>query len=154
MSGDGRGRRRNRNRGYRDLRVWQEAVAYYVLTCRIFRAMPYVLRRVAANQIAAVDSIHRNIAEGYCRRSGAEHLRYLNIALSSLGESVSGLHAYRDGDQITDDDFQEADTLAYKLENGLIRLIERVARKRADGEWDKGYIVQESNEPYGGHPDA
>jgi len=141
--------RRNTNRGYRRLTVWQDAVEYYVLTCRIFRSFSYVLRRVSSNQIASVDSIHRNIAEGYCRRSAAEYLRFLNIALSSAGESVSGLHAYRKADQISEQDFEEADVLAYKLKNGLTRLIERVQQKRSQGDWDESFIVRESNAAYG-----
>ena len=64
--------RRNRNRGYRKLIVWNDAVECYVLTCRDFRAFPYELKRVASQQISSVDSVHRNIAEGYCRRSGKE----------------------------------------------------------------------------------
>jgi len=60
--------RKNINRGYMKLRVWDDAKALYILTCRIFRPMPYDLRRVVTQQIASVDSIHRNIAEGYCRK--------------------------------------------------------------------------------------
>ena len=141
--------RRNPNRGYRKLTVWQDAVDYYVLTCRIFRAFPYDLRRVASNQIAAVDSVHRNIAEGYCRRTASDYLRFLNVALSSLGESVSGPHVYRRAGQISETDFEEADGLAYKIENGLTRLTERVASERSQGQWDESLIVQESNAAYG-----
>jgi len=141
--------RRNANRGYRKLVVWQDAVDYYVLTCRIFRAFPYGLRRVASNQIAAVDSIHRNIAEGYCRRTASDYLRFLNVALSSVGESVSGLHTYRKAGQITQADFEEGDSSAYKIENGLARLLERVAIAREQGQWDESFFVQESNAAYG-----
>src|ERR1043166_6059109 len=59
---------KNKNRGYQQLIVWQEAIAKYVQTCRVFRAFPYELKRVASQQIATVDSVHRNIAEGYGRR--------------------------------------------------------------------------------------
>jgi len=83
MSEDWQSPRRNANRGYRRLTVWQDAIEYYALTCRIFRSLPYVLRRVASDQIASADSVHRNIAEGYSRRSASEYLRYLNIAISS-----------------------------------------------------------------------
>lgn len=86
--------RRNRNRGYQKLTVWNDAIEYYVLTCEVFRSWPYDLKRVISQQIASVDSVHRNIAEGYCRRSIKEYLNFLNISLGSLGESVSGLCAY------------------------------------------------------------
>ena len=61
--------RKNINRGYMKLVVWQDAKALYVLTCKLIRCFPYELKRVAAQQIASVDSVHRNIAEGYARRS-------------------------------------------------------------------------------------
>jgi four helix bundle protein len=140
--------RRNVNRGYRKLDVWNDAVEYYALTCRIFRGFSYELKRVASNQIAAVDSIHRNIAEGYCRRSVKEYLQFLHVALASAGESVSGLHAYRRSDQISQVDFDAADVVAYKLENGLKRLIESLERKRDAGDWNDSFIVRESNAAY------
>jgi len=84
---------KNKNRGYQQLRVWQDAIEFYVLSCRVMRAFPYDLRRVASQGIASTDSVHRNIAEGYCRRSVTEYLQFLNHALGSLGESVSGLIA-------------------------------------------------------------
>lgn len=51
--------RKNLNRGYMQLVVWQDAKDYYVLTSTIFRKFPYELKRVASQQIASVDSIHR-----------------------------------------------------------------------------------------------
>src|SRR5437867_4450945 len=116
--------RKNINRGYQRLIVWQDARDLYILTCRIFRKFPYDLRRVTSNQIASIDSVHRNIAEGYCRRSLNEYLQSLNIALASLGESVSGTHVYRQADQISEEEFEAWDVLAYKLENGMKKLIE------------------------------
>ena len=98
-------------------------IAYYATTCGTFGAFPFVLQRVASQQIASVDS-HRNIAEGYCRRSLNEYLHFLNIALASAGESVSGLHAFSGAKQIADSDFERLDAAAFKLENGLKRLIE------------------------------
>src|SRR5512146_3191547 len=108
--------RRNINRGYQKLIVWQDAGELYVLTCNIFRKFQYELRRVASNQIASVDSVHRNIAEGYCRRSLNEYLQSLNYALGSIGESVSGTHVYRRAEQITPEEFETWDALAFKLE--------------------------------------
>jgi four helix bundle protein len=60
---------RNKNRGHELLRVWQEAIEYYVVNCRLFKAFQFEFRRVGSQAIASEDSVHRNIAEGYCRRS-------------------------------------------------------------------------------------
>ena len=141
--------RRNLNRGFRKLIVWQDAIAYYALTCGIVRAFPYELKRVASQQIACVDSIHRNIAEGYCRRSLKEYLQFLNIALGSAGESVSGWHAFREAGQITAEQFERADIAAFKLENGLLRLVESLRQKQDTGGWSDTLILRECNAAYG-----
>lgn len=140
--------RKNLNRGYMKLIVWQDAKALYVMTCKLFRNFPYELKRVASQQIASVDSIHRNIAEGYARRSLNEYLHFLNIALGSVGESVSAIHVYQEAAQISKEDFDTADALSYKLENGLLRLIESLQIKHETGTWDDSLIVRESNEAY------
>jgi four helix bundle protein len=139
---------KNKNRGYQQLRVWQDAVEFYRQTSRVFRKFPYELKRVGSQAIAASDSVHRNIAEGYCPKSIREYLNFLNIALSSLGENVSGLHAYRVAGQIAEEDFQMLDQLAYKLENGLLKLVESLERKRLNGDWIDTLIVKELNEEY------
>jgi four helix bundle protein len=131
------------------LHVWQDAKALYVMTCKMFRDFPYELKRVASQQIASVDSIHRNIAEGYVRRTLNEYLQFLNISLGSTGESVSGLQVYQEAGQITQEDFDRADALSYKLKNGLLRLIESLQIKRETGTWDDSFIVRELNEVYG-----
>ncbi|MGD8775301.1 MAG: four helix bundle protein [Syntrophobacterales bacterium] len=141
--------RKNKNRGYQKLRVWNDAIEYYMLTCDVFRDFPYELKRVASQAIASSDSIHRNISEGYCRRSIREYLHFLNIALGSLGESVSGLQAYLKSKQITEEEFETLDRLAYKLENGLLKLVESLEQKRERGEWIDHLMVKESNIIYG-----
>jgi len=120
-----------------------------VLTCQIFRKFPHELRRTSNQAIASSDSVHRNIAEGYCRRSIKEYLNFLNIALGSLGESVSGLRAYRESKQITETEFEKLDSLAFKLENGLLKLVESLEQKRERGEWVDHLMVKESNLVYG-----
>jgi four helix bundle protein len=139
---------KNKNRGYQQLRVWQDSIEFYRLTSDIFRKFPYGLNRVASQAIAAADSIRRNIAEGYCRKSIREYLNFLNMALGSLGESVSGLHAYRKAGQLSEKDFTALNELAFKLENGLLKLVESLERKKFDGQWNDSLIVKESNESY------
>jgi len=141
--------RKNRNRGYQKLTVWNDAIHYYMLTCEVFRPLPYELKRVVSQQIASVDSVHRNIAEGYCRRSIKEYLDFLNIALGSLGESVSGLCGYGKAKQVSEGELEKLDALAYKIENGLSKLVESLERKRDQGDWIDRLSVKESIALYG-----
>jgi four helix bundle protein len=141
--------RKNKNRGYQKLIVWNDAINYYALTCEVFRSFPFELKRVASQQIASADSVHRNIAEGYCRRSIKEYLNFLNISLGSLGESVSGLFSYKKAKHISEDNFEKLDALAYKLENGLLKLVQSLERKRDQGDWIDHLVVRESNSVYG-----
>jgi four helix bundle protein len=129
--------------------VWNDAIHYYVITCEVFRSFPYDLKRAASQQIASADSVHRNIAEGYCRRSIKEYLNFLNISLGSLGESVSGLYSYRKAKQISEEQFERLDGQAYKLENRLLKLVESLERKRDRGDWIDHLVVKESNAVYG-----
>jgi four helix bundle protein len=140
--------RKNKNRGYQQLRVWQDAITLYVETCQLFRPEAFEMKRVIGQAIAAADSVHRNIAEGYSRRSVKEYIQHLYIALSSLGESVSGYHAYRKAGQLSEENFEILDQQAFKLENGLLRLVESLERKRDSGTWTETLIVKESNAIY------
>jgi len=140
---------KNKNRGCQQLRVWQDAIEFYASCCRTFRAFPYDLKRVASQAIASADSVHRNIAEGYCRRSIREYLNFLNFALGSRGESVSGLYAYRHAGRTTAEDFEKLDGLAFKLENGLLKLVESFERKEIAGDWVEHLILKDSNIAYG-----
>ena len=140
--------RKNRNRGYQQLRVWQDAQELYVLTWDTFRNFPYELKPVVSQQIGSVDSVHRNIAEGYCRRGIKEYLYHLNIALGSLGESVSALSGYHRTGHLTPEAFEKMDSLAFKLENGLIKLVEKLEEKQQDGSWIDHLMVKEGNELY------
>lgn len=143
---------KSKNRGYQQLRVWDDAIEFYGNCSRVFRAFPYDLKRVASQAIASADSVHRNIAEGYCRRSLREYLNFLNYALGSLGESVSGLFAYVRAGQLSEADFTALNTLAFKLENGLLKLVESLERKQLTGDWIDQLVIQESNVTYNAPP--
>ena len=97
--------------------------------------------------MAAVDSVHRNIAEGYCRRSVKEYIQFLNIALGLLGESASALDVYESAGHLAEEQFEKLDALAWKPENGLKKLVESL-QKKAGGEWSDTFVVKESNDLY------
>jgi len=54
--------RRNANRAFKKLLVWNDAVDVYVLACRVLRDFPFELKKVASNAIDAAHSISRSIA--------------------------------------------------------------------------------------------
>jgi four helix bundle protein len=152
-NGDGAGPnrdgiRRNVNRGYQKLRVWHYAIDYYRATYVVFKSFPYESRRVASQAMACADSVHRNIAEGYCRKSIREYLYFLNIALGSVGESVSGLHAYVGSGQLTGEEFERLDSQAYQLENTLVRLIASLQEKAREGSWEDTFTLREDGAGY------
>jgi hypothetical protein len=74
-------------------------------------------------------------------------LHFLNIANASLGESISGLSAFRAAEQIDQQLLDELTKSAHKIASGLMRLIEALRSKR-DTEWNDGTMLRESNAIY------
>ena len=128
--------RKNINRGFKKLRVWQDAISLYVLACDIFTNFPFELKKVASNSIDASHSISRNISEGYCRCSLKEYLNYLNFALGSCGEFHFCYVSCKQADQITAHDYERLDKLHYKVENELLKLFESLQKKQKNKEWE------------------
>ncbi len=131
--------RRNINRGYKKLEVWNDAIELYVLVCKHFSKLSFVHQKSAANAIDAAQSISRNIAEGYCRRSLKDYLNFLNYALGSCGELHSVCCASQKSQVILDTVFEEIDLVHYKTENKLLKLIESLQKKLKDGNWDDSF---------------
>jgi len=128
--------RKNVNRGFKKLKVWQDAISLYVLASKTFAKFPFELKKVAANSIDASHSISRNISEGYCRRGLKEYLNHLNIALGSCGEFHSCYESFKQAGQITRDEYEELDQLHYKVENALLKLIESLQKKQKERVWE------------------
>ena len=143
-------KRKNINRGYRKLHVWQDAIELYTLASKIFSKFPCDLKRISSNAIDASQSISRNIAEGYCRKSVKEYLNSLNYSLGSCGELYSCYYSCFQAKQISENEFEELDTLHYKVENQLIKLIESIQKKKINDDWEDSFITptfQSSNLP-------
>jgi four helix bundle protein len=74
-------------RSYRDLTVWQRAIALAETIYKITRTFPReeVYGLISQMRRAAV-SVASNIAEGNARQTRGEYLQFLGIARSSLAE--------------------------------------------------------------------
>jgi four helix bundle protein len=110
------------------------------MACKIFSDFSFELKKVAGNCIDAAHSISGNISEGYCRRTLKEYLNYLNIALGSCGEFHSCYDSFRQAGQITQEEYEQIDTLHYKVENGLLKLMESLQKKQKLGDWKDTFV--------------
>jgi four helix bundle protein len=134
--------RKNINRGFKKLRVWQDAISLYILSCKVLTDFPFDLKKVVANALDSAHSISRNISEGYCRRSLREYLNYLNIALGSCGEFHSCYESFKRAGQISDEQYEELDQVHFKVENGLINLIKSLQKKLRNGGWEETFDLE------------
>ncbi|NOY37997.1 MAG: four helix bundle protein [Chlorobi bacterium] len=131
--------RKNINRGFKQLRVWNNAIELYILTCKILSGFPYELKKTVSNCIDACHSISRNIAEGYSRRSIKEYLNHLNIALGSSGEYYSSIFSFYKAKQSSPEDFEQLDKLHYQTENELLQLIKSLQKKKKNNDWQDAF---------------
>ena len=72
---------------YRDLLVWQKAMALVTDTYALTKKYPKdELFGLCSQTRRSAVSVPSNIAEGYGRRSTQDYLRFLNVSLGSLYE--------------------------------------------------------------------
>ena len=138
--------RKNINRGYKKLDVWNDSIQLYVLTFNHLSKLPFSHQKSGSNIIDAAHSIIRNIPEGYCRRSLKEYITFLYYALGSCGELHSGCVAFQKANIISAAAFEEIDEQHYKVENKLMKLVESLQRKLQNGEeWSNTFIQSSIN---------
>ena len=79
-------------RHYRDLLVWQKAMAWVEVVYALSRDWPTEERFGLISQVRrAVVSVPSNIAEGCARRATGDFIRFLSIARGSLAEAETQL---------------------------------------------------------------
>jgi four helix bundle protein len=66
--------RKNLNRGFMKLEVWNDAIALFKLVYDIITRIDVIDFKLRSQILDAAQSISSNIAEGYCRRSINEYL--------------------------------------------------------------------------------
>jgi four helix bundle protein len=132
-------KRKNINRGYRKLIVWQDSLQLYSLVYKTFHQKKEIPFKTSADIIDAAHSVPRNIAEGYGRRSKIEYVRFLNFAVGSCAETHSGICACFVADQISETEFEEIDLLHYKVENALINLVISIQKLLPVG-WENSFM--------------
>ena len=126
-------KRRNLNRGYLNLEVWQRGMDLFALAWRLAGGVADF--KLKSQFTDAAQSVSANIAEGYGRRSLPEYLQFLYIAKGSLAESFTRACGFLQVQLILAVDFETFDVLHYEVENKLLRLIASLEAKRDTNEW-------------------
>jgi four helix bundle protein len=125
--------RKNLNRGFMSLDVWQRAMDLFVLVYELAQQIPdFKLRSQLAD---AAQSVSSNIAEGYGRRSLPEYIQYLYIAKGSLAETLTRAIGATKVRLIDEQQFEFFDALHYEVENKLLNLIKALETKGAASNW-------------------
>jgi len=127
--------RRNKNRGYMKLIVWQKAMDLFELVWKFTYVDSNTDFKLRSQVVNAAQSISANISEGYGRRSVKEYIQFLYFALGSMGETMTQMIGLDRVQQVSNEQFHEFDILHYEVENRLLRLIEKLEEKRDDDDW-------------------
>jgi four helix bundle protein len=142
-------RRRNLNRGYKKLDVWQRGMDLFEMAFRLAAAASDF--KLKSQFTDAAQSVSANIAEGYGRRSLPEYLQFLYISKGSLAEALTRACGFWRVQILSDSDFEAFDQLHYEVENELLSLISALETKRGTDEWQTSLPThpppQQSNDP-------
>jgi four helix bundle protein len=126
-------KRRNLNRGFMKLEVWQRGMDLFELAFRL--AAPGHDFKLKSQFTDAAQSVPANISEGYGRRTLPEYIQFLYVAKGSLAEALTRGAGFWRVKLVSDPDFETFDTLHYEVENKLLALIVSLESKLANHDW-------------------
>jgi four helix bundle protein len=139
-------RRRNLNRGFMKLEVWNDAMELFALVDKILGDLHGVQLRLRGQILDSAQSVSSNISEGYCRRTINEYPYFLNVSLGSMGEVMTRMIGLKATRRLTESSFESFDELHYRVENKLLALIKSLQEKRREGSWEQE--IHERPQPY------
>ena len=109
---------------YKNLIVWQKAMAFAKLVYGLVRAFPVEERYGLSDQVRrAVVSIASNIAEGCGRTSNKDYAHFLAIARGSLYETMTQLELAQSFGYL--DSISDAENMASEISRMLTTLIKK-----------------------------
>ena len=106
-------KRRNVNRGFMKLDVWQKAIELHKQTYQLVYRDVSTDFKLRAQIVDATQSVSANIAEGYGRRSVKEYLQFCYIALGSHAEAMTRVIGLKVTSVISEEQFERFDILHY-----------------------------------------
>ena len=128
--------------GYKKLIAWQKADDLAAKVHEITAAWGPGYYRLSDQMRSAAVSAKSNLAEGYCRASLGDYIRFCEIARGSLGELGSQIQDSERwglvGGDVLDDLLEQYAEATLLLE----RLIGGLRKKQRSGEWDRGLVKE------------
>jgi len=114
-------------RTYRDLIVWQKAVQLVTAVYRATKSFPKeeIYGLVSQIRRCAV-SVPSNIAEGYGRKSTADYLRFLQMAVGSLYELQTQLEIAKNLHYMKEETYEALYSGSREIERMLSSLISKL----------------------------
>jgi len=117
-------------KSFRDLVVWQKAMDLVQVIYANSGRFPVEERYALTSQIRrAAVSVPSNIAEGYGRRSTADYIRFLQIALGSIYELQTQLELSIRLGFLGEDEVKDALALCAEIEKMLVALSAKLRAK-------------------------
>ena len=138
-------KRRNLNRGYMKLEVWQRGMDLFEMVYRL--ASTVTDFKLRSQFTDSAQSVSANVAEGYGRRTLPEYLQFLYTAKGSLAEAFTRGCGLRRIHLMADNDFEAFDRLHYEVENKLLHLISSLESKRGTNQWQDSLPNPSKNPP-------
>jgi len=112
---------------YRDLVVWQKAIAFVTTVYDVTRSLPVEERYGLCAQIRRASvSIPSNIAEGYGRNSTSDYVRFLRIANGSLFEFQTQLEIVKNLGYVAEEKSEKLFYQSREIERMLKSLINKL----------------------------
>ena len=139
--------RRNINRGYMKLDVWNDAIELFAVVGGILHGVQGIDIRLKGQVLDAAQSVSSNISEGYGRKSIKEYLYFLNVSLGSLAELMTRMIGLKRMEAIPDASFEAFDLCHYRVENRLLALIRSLQVKRKSGSWQSEFCDKTQSLP-------
>ncbi len=128
--------RKNLNRGYLKLDVWNDAIVLFGLTYNLVSIISNIDYKLKAQIVDSAQSISANIAEGYGRKSINEYLHFLNISLGFSAELLTRIIGLKEVDLINENSLESFDKKHYEVENKLLALIKSLQAKQKNDSWN------------------
>ena len=115
-------------KSYRDLQVWQKGMQLASLVYQTSRVLPKDEQFGLISQMRRASvSVPSNIAEGYGRRSRADYVRFLTMAMGSLFELQTQAEIATNLGNFADEDSQPLAKDARELERMLSAMIRKLS---------------------------